>query len=295
MIENGELHRLFESEAEAAELDWGRAPLAFTSSRVFRETITAATVEGWLDCSLLRHPYFGAIFERNPVAPDELTSPRVVGGVELDQYIDGAKARRWLSRGATMVFSNLHEWHAPAQNICRDLAATLSCKTSASIFWTGAGDSQGFPAHRDDTHVFVVQLAGRKRWSLYDIPKAPGEWKAGRTDGQVLSTPYVVDLKPGQALYVPEGQAHETRSLDGPSLHLSLTIQEPRLLDAAELAVRACVANVPKHARLGSDSGHRREAAADILGQLSRALTRLDVAELVAAVEKQTADRRGSR
>lgn len=287
------LRHLFDREEEAEQLKWGASPLVFTPSQALRSTVSASELDGWLDCSLLRHPFFSVISGGNPVALNEVTSVRVAGGEAQDGYIDGAKVRRCLDRGATLMVANLHEWHAPAQRLCRDLAERLSVKAGAVVFYTPAAN-QGLRVHRDDCHVLVIQLAGSKHWSLYDIPREAADWKPGFVDPDKLSAPIQFELRAGQALYLPEGQAHAAQSLGEASMHLTIGLREPRLRGLMSLAVNACLASIPEHASLTGSSEQRRRTAEDLLQRLSRALTRIDVADLVASMEKRTIKERGS-
>lgn len=284
---------LFDRPEEAGRLAWGLSPLVFTPSAALASTVSANELDGWLDCSLLRHPFFSVISGGNPVAPDEVSSLRVVGGQAQDGYIDGAKVRRWLDRGATLMLANLHEWHAPTQRLCRELAEHLSVKAGATIFYTPAGN-QGLRVHRDDCHVLVLQVAGSKRWLLYDTPVEAESWKPGFADPDKLPAPAQLELRVGQALYIPEGQAHAAQSLGEASLHLSITLREPRLRELVSLAVNACLASIPEHASLTGSTEARRHAAEELLQRLSRALMRVDVPGLVASVERRTAKARGS-
>jgi hypothetical protein len=284
---------LFLHAEEAERLAWGVSPLLFTPSKDLSSVVSASELDGWLDCSLLRYPFFNVISGGNPLAPEEVSSARIVGGSVQDGFIDGAKVRRWLDRGATLMLANLHEWHAPSQRLCRNLAERLSTKASASIFYTPAGH-QGLNVHRDDCHVLVIQLTGTKRWSLYDTPKDPEDWTPGPVTPGSLTRPTPLELRAGQALYVPEGQAHAAQSLEEPSMHLSITLREPRLRELVSLAVKACVSSIPEHASLTGSMEQRRQVAEDLLQRLSRALTRVDVPALVTSLERRTARARGS-
>jgi uncharacterized RmlC-like cupin family protein len=200
---------LFHRPARARALAWGRAPLAFAPSRALRRLIAAAEVDGWLDCSLLHHPFFSMVRGGKPLLLSQVSSSRTVAGQTAPGCIDGKKVRRWMERGATLMVGNLHEWHAPSQRFCRTLAGGSSWKVGAAVFWTAAG-SRGLRPHFDDAHVFVAQIAGAKRWSLYDRRRGVES---------------VVELRPGDGLYVPEGFVHGTEALAEASLHVSVTFR----------------------------------------------------------------------
>ncbi len=268
-------------------------PCSFGPSNAARNVLSASTIEGWLDCSLLRFPFFSLALDGKPVAPEETCSTRIVGGHADAGYVDAVRVRALMERGATLVLANLHEWHAPARDLCRALAELHLAKVGAVAFWTAAAN-RGLRVHRDDCHVFVVQLAGRKRWSLYDVPSETSAFTPGYADETKLGAPKVVDLAPGQALFIPEGQAHTAAALDEASLHVSFTVREPRLHDVVALAIKACLASVPEHTALSGERDDREAQARAILGRLGRALGRVDVPALVSSIEKRAIEARGT-
>lgn len=284
---------IFGDPSDAARLEWGVAPLRFVPSRELLEAVSAAMVESWLDCSLLRHPFFSVVQNHEPVSLDEVGANRVVAGVAYDGYIDGTAVRARLARGATLLLANVHEWHAPMRTVCGDLAQLTGCKTGAVVFWTGP-DSPGLRVHRDDCHVFIVQLAGAKRWRLYDVPADAAAWAPGFLTGVPAHEPTVIDLQAGDAVYVPKGQAHATESVGGSSLHLSITVREPEYRELIQLALQACTANVPKHRALTGERNERERAAKAYLEQVADALGRVNVSKLVASLEKRVSQTKGS-
>jgi hypothetical protein len=283
------LELLFEHPGDAAALAWGRSHLQFAASGTFRCVLTRETAETWLDCSLLRHPYFTVVLGDQAIPLPEVSSTRAVEGHSYDGFADGEKIRQWFARGATLSIGALHDWHPPTQRLCRELGRRLSANATASVFWTAAGAS-GLRVHRDDAQVFIVQIAGTKTWQLYDTPAAPGAWQPGYVDLADLPAPTTLELRPGQALYLPEGLAHSATAQHESSIHVTLAIREPNLRDVMLLAVNACLASVPKHAVMGGSVAAREHAARELIGRLARALDRIDVAGLVVS-----AGRRASR
>ena len=190
-----------------------------------------------------------------------------------------------LDRGATLMVSNLHQWHTRCREICATSARALRARIGASAFYTPA-NCDGLVVHRDDAHVFVVQVTGTKRWVLYDVPSDPRGWSAGRATG-IGSPEMTVELKPGEALYVPMGQAHHTHSLADASLHLSITVREPRLRDMLSLALDHAMADVPAHGVLSGGSADRVELAASAIREVAARLAATDPETLVAALEQR--------
>ena len=69
--------------------------------------------------------------------------------------------------GATIVLQALHvNWH-PLAVFCRLLEEALGHAVQANAYYTPRG-SQGFAVHHDTHDVLVLQVAGEKRWLLYD-------------------------------------------------------------------------------------------------------------------------------
>ena len=95
-------------------------------------------------------------------------------------------------------------------------------------------NSQTFLPHADDRDVFVIQLYGQKRWSVYE--RVPIEYPYGHEqvgkDGLevpsfVLDGPKSIDstLRVGDILYIPRGHVHEARcSSDDMSFHVTIAI-----------------------------------------------------------------------
>ncbi|WP_404190384.1 JmjC domain-containing protein [Streptomyces tauricus] len=275
-------------------LPWGRAHAVFDASPDVADVVSRQDLEDWLDCGLLHYPVLNAMRGGTPVPPEELTRVMHVSGDPRGGYVDGAKVRAQLAAGATVVVQNLHEWHRPAQRLCGRLARLFSAKAGAVAFWTRAGED-GLRVHRDDGHLFVVQIAGTKRWYLYDTPREAADWRPGYVRDEDLAGAETVDLRAGQVLYLPEGIAHHTRTLDTESVHVTVAVREPGLRDTVELAVRACLARIPDHAALSGTTAEREEAADDLLRRLADALGRVDRAALVRDASRRAAETRGSR
>jgi hypothetical protein len=280
---------LFERPEELARLDWGRSHLMFAASATARSLLSKEVAEGWIDCSLLRHPYFAVVSGEDVIPLHEVSSTRVVEGQAYDGFIDGTKLRRYFERGATLSIGAVHEWHAPAKELCRELGTRMAATGSASVFWTAAG-AQGLRVHRDDAQVFIIQISGTKRWKLYDTPPSPTAWQPGYVDPSRLPEPTLIDLSPGQALYLPEGLAHSATAQTEPTIHVTLALREPTLRDVMNLAVNACLSSVPKHAKIVGPPVDRERDMRRLVAQFARAIDRLDVESLVASAGRRAAN-----
>jgi hypothetical protein len=98
--------------------------------------------------------------------------------------------------------------------------------------YAGWQTSRGFDLHWDDHDVFILQVAGRKRWSVYgmtrpfplvaDVEKAEKPTHAPLWEGT---------LEDGDLLYIPRGWWHVAEPLAEPTLHLTAGVHNRTGLD----------------------------------------------------------------
>ena len=69
--------------------------------------------------------------------------------------------------GATLVVQALHHWWPPLAAFCRRLEAALGHPAQANAYYTPRS-AQGLPVHHDTHDVFCLQVAGEKRWLVYE-------------------------------------------------------------------------------------------------------------------------------
>jgi hypothetical protein len=91
--------------------------------------------------------------------------------------------------------------------------------------------SQGFSAHYDVHDVFVLQVAGQKRWTIHapvrTAPLRDEAWADRRAAVEQAATgdPLLeVTLRPGDALYLPRGFLHAAQALGDTSAHLTVGV-----------------------------------------------------------------------
>lgn len=127
--------------------------------------------------------------------------------------------------GATIILNQLQTRHEPLAALCSALELEFSAGFQTNIYLTPSA-AQGFRPHFDTHDVFVLQLAGSKRWQLFDTPialtlKGHGDHARQDDPGPVTDA---FDLRAGDTLYVPRGLVHEAISTDEASLHITVGI-----------------------------------------------------------------------
>ncbi len=150
-------------------------------------------------------------------------------------------ASHYLS-GGTIAVNQLHLSWPPLAELCAKLEAIFSQRVQTNIYFTPP-EGQGFNAHFDTHDVFVLQVAGRKTWRVYDrppveLPLVEQSWK--RTDGP---TPphetllFETELCTGDLLYLPRGYVHEAHTSSELSLHLTVGVIALTYADLAKKAI----------------------------------------------------------
>ena len=188
--------------------------------------------------------------------------------------IDVPRALAEFERGATIVLQALHHTHPPLGEFCRLLEEELGQPVQANAYFTPSG-SQGLPVHHDTHDVFCLQIAGRKRWLVYEpafeLPLRNQRYRPEMGE----PGPAVLDLalEPGDTLYLPRGWLHEALTSDADSLHLTVGVSVYTWLDAARAALEACSDEVEFRRSVPEDGA----PTADLLGLLAERLRPEDV------------------
>jgi bifunctional lysine-specific demethylase and histidyl-hydroxylase NO66 len=141
-------------------------------------------------------------------------------------------------RGATIVLQGLHLTRAAVASFCRSLEETLGHPAQANAYYTPRS-AQGLPVHHDTHDVFVLQVAGEKRWLVYD-PAFELPLKNQKYSSELGEPGETVEdrvLRPGDSLYLPRGWLHEAVTSDTDSLHLTIGVNVVTWLDAFKAAL----------------------------------------------------------
>ena len=129
---------------------------------------------------------------------------------------------RHFDDGATVIFNQLHARVPALARLCVALGRRFSSRVQTNVYLTPP-DAQGFAPHWDTHDVFVLQISGSKRWSIYDtrvrLPLRGQRFERGTPPGDVSDE---FELGPGSAVYLPRGLMHSARSTGEASLHVTL-------------------------------------------------------------------------
>lgn len=208
--------------------------------------------------------------------------------------IDTPALYEHLRDGATLILDAVNELHSPLQRLCAGLASEL-CAYSQTNLYACWGQTQGFDVHWDEHDVFVVQIAGAKRWDLYGFTQPAPLRRASREKlSPPTQAPEPCVLEAGDVLYLPRGYWHAAIGLGEPSLHLTIGLSRKTGADLLHWLADEATADPDVRADL------RLEQSDAVLGeqiaQMLRSLSALgDPAELGRRFRRQAEARRSHR
>lgn len=213
---------------------WERQPLVVPRGEEgrFDDLLSTRDVERLLTETGLRTPAFRLVKAGETIGgytTDLSWRPSPFTGVA-----DVRRVLREFERGATIVLQGLHHLWLPLARYCRQLEAFLGHPVQANAYYTPAG-SQGLPVHHDTHEVISLQVAGSKRWLVYEpvleLPLRNQRYRSqlGEPGEPVLD----VTLVAGDTLYLPRGWLHQALTSDTDSLHITVGVNVRRWLDEA--------------------------------------------------------------
>jgi hypothetical protein len=215
-----------------AELYWGRRPLLTRAAELpagFDDLLDAAAVDELVSRRGLRTPFLRMAKEGDLVPPGRYSRGGGAGAAVADQAADDAVLGQ-LDDGATLVLQALHRTWPPLVTFGSELSTELGHPVQINAYITPA-QNQGFASHYDVHDVFVLQIAGHKRWRVHEPvladPLGDQPWEQRRSAvAQRAAEPPLIDelLEPGDALYLPRGYLHSAVAQGELSIHLTVGV-----------------------------------------------------------------------
>ena len=228
---------------------WGRAPLLTRAADLpanFSDLLTADAVDELVSARGLRTPFARMAKDGDVLAAATFTRGGGAGATIADQLADD-RVLAQIGAGATLVLQGLHRVWPPLVRFAATLSDELGHPVQVNAYITPS-QNQGFAPHYDVHDVFVLQVAGRKHWTISEPvvtdPLSDQPWERHREAVNARAAePPLIDtvLEPGDALYLPRGTIHSAKALGETSIHLTVGIHPVtryslirQLLDAAQ-------------------------------------------------------------
>jgi ribosomal protein L16 Arg81 hydroxylase len=258
---------------------WERRPLLVQRDEEgrFDDLLSLAEAERLVSSTGLRYPAIRVVKEGEKIpvsAYTETLSWRptgFTGTASVERVADE------FERGATIVVQALHLHHLPLAEFCRTLEAELGHPVQTNAYYTPRS-AQGLPVHHDTHDVLCLQVAGEKRWLVYEpvleLPLKDQRYSAelGDPGEPVLD----VTLQSGDTLYLPRGWLHEALTSDSDSLHLTVGINVYTWLEAVRSALEETARQEPGLRMAVDDDAELPE---DLLALVRERLDRDSVAD----------------
>jgi lysine-specific demethylase/histidyl-hydroxylase NO66 len=215
---------------EFASRYWGREPLLSRPGTGFADLFGLDAVDELLSGRGLRTPFLRMARDGVVLPASAFTGAGGAGAEIGDQVLD-EKVLALLGDGATLVLQGLHRTWPPLARFATRLRADLGHPVQVNAYITPAGN-RGFATHYDTHDVFVLQVAGRKRWTIHPpvmVDPLPLQPWGGRADevSAAADGPPAIDavFEPGDALYLPRGWLHSATAVGELSVHLTVGVR----------------------------------------------------------------------
>jgi lysine-specific demethylase/histidyl-hydroxylase NO66 len=226
---------------------WERKPLVIPREERGRFTrlLDVADIERLVCEAGIRMPAFRLVKGGSPLPASDYTDDIPWRPGSFSQIASPERVATEFAAGATLVLQALHLWRPAVALYCRGLEMRLGFPVQANGYLTPAA-AQGFAIHHDTHDVFVLQVAGGKRWRLYEprleLPLKDQRWS--RDLGHVGPPIDEFTLEAGDTLYVPRGWPHEAETSHEEALHLTIGLHPPTRMEALRAALESCADDV---------------------------------------------------
>jgi len=186
--------------------------------------------------------------------------------------------------GNSIRLINAEKYWPPMDLLLASMRESFAGQVGAHVFLTPPG-SQGFALHFDPVDVFILQLAGSKRWHVWEpthvqpmaipISEKYLHKLIEKCEEDKLTPCEEVLLGAGDMMYLPRGFYHKAVAQDELSLHVTLYVRPLYWLDFFRRALElAGIENLDLRAtlppRFGQDPGLRASMSETFNCLLSR-------------------------
>lgn len=194
---------------------WERQPLIIYRKKInyYSSIFSMNDIDSLINRSNFKYPDIELIKNGEPLFQ-----------IRTDDKLDINKIYNAYHYGNTLIIRDLQDyWHSVAI-FHRNLELFLNHPVSINMILTPK-NTQGLAPHIDPEDVFILQVEGCKIWRIYDsvldLPLVERNQPVPKKFDRLL---HEVSLQSGDLLYIPRGYAHEARTSENSSLHLTVAI-----------------------------------------------------------------------
>ena len=154
--------------------------------------------------------------------------------------LDDRRLQGMLRQGSSIVLPGIQELHPPIRPVADALEESLGGYAAINLYASWVA-TPGFATHWDDHDVFILQVAGTKRWQIYGETRRFPLVRDSEPPAEPPAAPvWNGMLRAGDVLYLPRGWWHDARaeaedgSAGAGSLHLTCSTHAITGLDFME-------------------------------------------------------------
>ena len=176
-----------------------------------------------------RWPAFRLVRDGRTLPRSRSTRKASVGSQHVDDLADPNHVLELYASGATVVLQALQFSDPVLARLSTNLALAVDHPIQVNAYLSPKA-ARGLDIHFDYHDVVVVQLAGRKRWHVWErLPRSARPLKRGPALTQPSADELgatVLDrvLEPGDCVVLPRGYPHAAETVDDESTHLTIGI-----------------------------------------------------------------------
>jgi ribosomal protein L16 Arg81 hydroxylase len=195
-------------------------------------------------------------------------------------YFDGGKPSRakissFLDRGASVVVEPIQAFVPALRELCADIRRRIPEKVSSGAILT-SGPGGALKLHYDPEDLIILQLAGSKRWMIFDhaVPNPV----RGMPELAGPPGPPAFDriLNAGDLLFLPAGRRHRCENGTGRSLHLGILIRPPTAWHAVSALAKRLLAEeafripLTRHASPAEAAAHQARVKGILADEIAK-------------------------
>lgn len=209
-------------------------------NRLFAEVLSLDLVRQLLRDGHLTHPTLQLAHSGAYIAPDEYVVDVDYGSGVISGVLDATAVVQKFNNGATIVLNAFNRHNSLLRELCGSLSREFVCDVNANAYITPPA-SAGFASHYDTHDVFVLQIAGAKRWSIHQPTfRLPLPGQADRLPADLGDPLLQITLHAGSVLYLPRGFIHAAETTHETSIHISIGVTPFTWYDLLREALRRC-------------------------------------------------------
>jgi ribosomal protein L16 Arg81 hydroxylase len=257
---------------------WEQQPLRIQRGDLgyYADLMTGSDLERFIAESDLRYPALRLAKGGKFFGPEAYARNLRYGDETFAAVPDLEQVAAEYRRGATVMLPAMHRHWTALRSLCAELENHLDHAAHANVYLT-PGNAAGFTPHYDVHEVFVLQISGAKRWTVYEPTTTLPHRSQPCTPNPArsLKVHSTLELEPGDFLYLPRGYLHSTTTSATHSAHITVGIGIYAWADLLKEYLSAWIDSTEWRRALPPGFAHRQELEPTLLEGMRAALEHL--------------------